>query len=112
MLSFDEIVELVGDDIYPCVAPEETEGPFYVYSRTEYSRKYEKFGLNGDTATILLRANSADYDTSVMMAEYADAILSGEHAADDGVKITFKLVDSREGFDDFKYYQDLFFTVE
>lgn len=112
MLSFDDVVELVGEHIYPCIAPEDTKGPFYIYNRTEYSRDYEKFGLLKDKATILLRAVSEDYDTSVYMAEMADGILSGEHSADDGIKITFKLVDSKEMFDDFKYCQDLYFTVE
>lgn len=112
LLSFEEVVDLVGEHIYPCIAPEDTQGHFYVYNRTEYTRNYDKFGLTADKATIVLRAVSDDYDTSVTMAEYADAILSGEHTADDGIKITFRLVDSKEGFDDFKYYQDLFFAVE
>lgn len=112
LLSFEEIVELVGEHVYPCVAPENTEGNFYVYNRTEYSRTYEKFGLYTDTATLLLRAVSDDYDTSVTMAELADAVLSGLHKSDDGVVIKFKLVDSKEGFDDFKYYQDLYFAVD
>ena len=112
LLSFDDIVGLVGEHIYPCVAPENTEGNFYVYNRTEYSRKYEKFGLGGDKATLLLRAVSDDYDTSITMAELADAVLSGEHTSDDGIKLTFTLVDSKEGFDDFKYFQDLYFAVD
>lgn len=112
LLSFDDIVELVGEHIYPVVAPENTEGNFYVYNRTEYSREYVKFGLQSDKATLLLRAVSEDYDTSILMAELADAVLSGSHKSDDGVSIEFKLVDSKEGFDDFKYYQDLFFAVE
>ena len=60
----------------------------------------------------MLRAVSDDYDTSVTMAELADAVLSGLHKSDDGVVIKFKLVDSKEGFDDFKYYQDLYFAVD
>lgn len=112
LLSFDEIVELVGEHIYPVVAPENTEGNFYVYSRTEYSRDYAKFGIQNDKATLLLRAVSDDYDTSILMAELADAVLSGPHKSEEGISIEFKLVDSKEGFDDFKYYQDLFFAVD
>ena len=111
LLSFEEIVGLVGEHIYPCVAPENTEGNFYVYNRTEYARNYEKFGLYTDTATVLLRAVSDDYDTSITMAELADEVLSGLHRNDDGVVIRFRLIDSKEGHDGFQYFQDLFFAV-
>ena len=113
LLSSDKIVELVGDYVYPCVAPEYRDENFYVYSRTEYKREFVKLDtvIQEDTATILLRAVSDDYDTYLTMAELADEVLSGLHRNDDGVVIKFRLIDSKEGHDGFQYFQDLFFAV-
>lgn len=113
LLSSDKIVELVGDYVYPCVAPENTEGNFYVYNRVNYKREFVKLDtvIQEDTATLLLRAVSDDYDTSITMAELADEVLSGLHRNDDGVVIKFRLIDSKECHDGFQYYQDLYFAV-
>ena len=113
LLSSDKIVELVGDYVYHCVTPEYRDENFFVYSRTEYKREFVKLDtvIQEDTATILLRAVSDDYDTSLTMAELADEVLSGLHRNDDGVVIKFRLIDSKEGFDGFQYYQDMFFAV-
>ena len=113
LLSSDKIVELVGDYVYHCVTPEYRDENFFVYSRTEYKREFVKLDtvIQEDTAILLLRAVSDDYDTSLTMAELADEVLSGLHKSDDGVVIKFKLVDSKEGFDGFQYFQDLFFAV-
>ena len=113
LLSSDKIVELVGDYIYHCVTPEYRDENFFVYSRTEYKREFVKLDtvIQEDTAVLLLRAVSDDYDTSLTMAELADEVLSGLHRNDDGVVIKFRLIDSKEGFDGFQYFQDLFFAV-
>ena len=113
LLSSEEIVKLVGDYVYHCVAPEYRDENFFVYSRTEYKREFVKLDtvIQEDTAVLLLRAVSDDYDTSLTMAELADEVLSGLHKSDDGVVIKFKLVDSKEGFDGLQYFQDLFFAV-
>ena len=113
LLSSDKIVELVGDYVYHCVTPEYRDENFFVYSRTEYKREFVKLDtvIQEDTAVLLLRAVSDDYDTSLTMAELADEVLSGLHRNDDGVVIKFRLIDSKEGFDGFQYFQDLFFAV-
>ena len=113
LLSSDKIVELVGDYIYHCVTPEYRDENFFVYSRTEYKREFVKLDtvIQEDTAVLLLRAVSDDYDTSLTMAELADEVLSGLHRNDDGVVIKFRLVNSKEGHDGFQYFQDLFFAV-
>ena len=113
LLSSDEIVELVGDYVYPCATPEYRDENFYIYNRVNYKREFVKLDtvIQEDTATLLLRAVSDDYDTSITMAELADEVLSGLHRNDDGVVIKFRLIDSKEGHDGFQYYQDLFFAV-
>ena len=113
LLSSDKIVELVGDYVYHCVTPEYRDENFFVYSRTEYKREFVKLDtvIQEDTAILLLRAVSDDYDTSLTMAELADEVLSGLHRNDDGVVIKFRLIDSKEGHDGLQYFQDLFFAV-
>ena len=97
LLSSDKIVELVGDYVYHCVTPEYRDENFFVYSRTEYKREFVKLDtvIQEDTAILLLRAVSDDYDTSLTMAELADEVLSGLHRNDDGVVIKFRLIDSK-----------------
>ena len=113
LLSSDKVVELVGDYIYHCVTPEYRDENFYVYNRVNYKREFVKLDtvIQEDTATLLLRAVSDDYDTSLTMAELADKVLSGLHRNDDGIVIKLRLIDSKEGHDGFQYYQDLFFAV-
>ena len=113
LLSSDEIVKLVGDYIYHCVTPEYRDENFYVYNRTEYKREFVKLDtvIQEDTAILLLRAVSDDYDTSLTMAELADEVLSGLHRNDDGIVIRFRLIDSKEGHDGLQYFQDLYFAV-
>ena len=113
LLSSDKIVELVGDYIYHCAAPEYRDENFYIYNRVNYKREFVKLDtvIQEDTATLLLRAVSDDYDTSLTMAELADEVLSGLHRNDNGIVIKFRLIDSKEGFDGFQYFQDLYFAV-
>ena len=107
-----DIIALVGDNVYPCIAPEDTAGDFIVYRRDKYTRDYTKFGLTSDVARIDVTAISEDYDRSLDLAELIDGILSGEHRSDNGLKLTFKLIDSNEGFEDFKFFQTLTFEIE
>lgn len=117
LLSDADISDLVeGEHIYPCIAPEDTQGNFYVYNRIQYDRTYNKFGLTSDVATLNLRCVSDNYDTSLLMAELADLVVSGTHTTEleDGktISLTFVLKDSKEDFNDFKYYQDIVFEVK
>ena len=112
-MSSEEIVELVGDYIYHCVTPEYRDDNFFTYRRVNYKREFVNLDtvIQEDTAILLLRAVSDDYDTSLTMAALADEVLSGLHRNDDGVVIRFRLIDSKEGHDGFQYFQDLFFAV-
>lgn len=110
--SSESLVELVGEDIYPLVAPEGTDGEFIIYRRSKYTREYSKMGLTDDVARVEIIAVSESYETSVSMAALIDSVLTGTHYNDDGYSLTFKLHDSEEGFDDMKYTQVLVFEVK
>jgi len=112
LLGDEDIAALVNEHIYPIIAPENTVGAFIVYNRVKYTRDYSKFGLTEDVARIDVTIISEDYDQTLDLAELVDAVLSGTHNSEDGLKLTFKLHDSQEGFEDFKYFQTLTFDVE
>ncbi len=63
------IQELVGENIYPIIAPNGTEGGYILYARDDYSEDLTKMGVVDETASIILNANSTDYDEGLMIAE-------------------------------------------
>lgn len=110
--SSEALVGIVGEDIYPLVAPEGTDGEFIIYRRSKYSREYAKMGLTDDVARVEIIAVSESYETSVSMAALIDSVLTGTHLNDEGYSLTFQLYDSEEVFDDMKYTQLLVFEVK
>lgn len=111
LLADEDILEMVGEHIYPLNAPEGTDGDFITYSRLEYVREYGQMGLYRDEAVIQVVIISDDYDRSLDIVELVDAVLSGTHNADDGTTVTFKLQDSKELFEDLKFFQIIEFRV-
>lgn len=109
--SSAELVEIVGEDIYPLVAPENTDGSFIVYRRSKYTREYGKAGLVDDKARAEIMIVSDNYETSCEIASIVDDILTGEHHSEEGYTLSFQLYDSEEGFEDLKYTQLLIFDV-
>lgn len=113
ILSSDEsISEAVGENIYPIVAPENTDGEFIVYRRISYGKATVKEGVYEDRCNLELVAVSANYDNSVALAEMIDNALTGKHETDEGEKFSMLLADSSEGFDDNKYWQRLNFEIK
>ena len=53
LLDSDDICRLVGQKIYPIVAPDGTDGDFIVYQRDGYKQEYRKM----DNLVIDLRKN-------------------------------------------------------
>ena len=56
LLADHNIAELTGGNVYPLVAPENTEGSFILYRRVKYQREYGKMGLQNDVARVELLA--------------------------------------------------------
>ena len=115
LLSDNNISELTGNDVYPLVAPENTEGSFILYRRVKYQREYGKMGLQNDVARVELLAIADSYEESVALASLVDNCLTGAHTnTENGISysLTFTLYDSEEGFEDNKYVQTLIFEVK
>lgn len=115
LLADPNIAELTGGNVYPLVAPENTEGSFILYRRVKYQREYGKMGLQDDVARVELLAIADSYEESVALASLVDNCLTGAHInTENGISysLTFTLYDSEEGFEDNKYVQTLIFEVK
>ena len=107
LLTVSEITDMVGDRIFPVVAPKDTIGDFIIYQRDEYSIEYTKMEIYQRTCRVYVNAISEDYDKSQELAYLIDEHLSGKHEDMDVF-----LMDSTEDFRDNKYMQVLLFEIK
>lgn len=110
--SNEELVEMVGSNIFPLVAPENIAGNFIIYQREKYSKLISKMGVYEDECLVAVTAISDDYDTAVALASQIDLSLTGKHQKDTGERLTVNLKDSTEAFDDNKYIETLLFEIK
>ena len=111
MLADETLVAQVGHNIYPLVAAEKTVGDFIVYQRQAYGKKDVKMGVYEDDCTLAVVAVSDSYDKAISLASKIDNALTGEHQFE-GYKLTFRLEDSTEVFEDNKYIETLLFNIK
>lgn len=112
LLADTNIAALVGEDIYPIVAPEGTDGEFIVYRREKYSKNTVKEGVVGDECILSLTAVADNYDAAVTLAELIDNALTGKHTNGEGENFQMVLSDSSEAFEDNKYIEVLLFEIK
>ena len=112
MLADADIVAQVGSNIYPLVAAEGTTGDFIVYSRSRYGKKDVKMGVYEDDCELSIVAVSDNYDKAIELASKIDNALTGQHVVGEDTKLTFKLEDSTEVFEDNKYIETLLFSIK
>lgn len=112
LLSNTDVVEQVGQHIYPIVAAEGTDGDFIVYSRQRYAKKVVQMGVYQDECDVAVVAISDNYDNAVALAAKIDNTLTGKHILSNGIKVDILLSDSTETFDDNKYIETLLFTIK
>jgi hypothetical protein len=109
LLAVPEITAIVGEKIYPIVAPDKTEGDFIVYQREKYSKKYTKMGIYEQLCLVNVIAVSGDYDNSQELAYRINEALEGIHP---GLNMDIRLEDSIEYYGDSKYVQELLFDIK
>ncbi len=105
-----ELKEIIGENIYPIVAPEGIKGEFLVYNRGKYTKSPTKMGIYQEECIVYILAVSDNYDTAIKMAELIDATLTGEHLYNND-RIQIDLEDSSENFQELKYVQSLSFRI-
>lgn len=112
LLDDNDIVALIGNKIFPLVAPENTIGDFIVYERQKYSKEITKMGVISDSCNIGLYIISDNYDNGVRLAELVDNALIGKYKNEDGVVLEISLENSSESFQDLKYVQYLLLNIK
>lgn len=109
LLASDEIAKMIGDKVFPIVAPNETKGDFIIYQRDGYKQEYTKMGVARQIPTVFVNAVSDDYDRSLRLASLIYEALSGSFSNPD---MTIKLEDSTEDYTDKKFFQVLQFSID
>jgi hypothetical protein len=111
LLADSGITGMVGTDIYPLIAPENTQGDFILYSRERYSVRNVKMGIYEESCQLALNIVSDNYDNAIILAEMVNDALLGNHQLN-GNPITIELEDSTESYTDNKYLETLLFTIK
>ena len=109
LLDKAEIADMIGNQVFPVVAPKDTNGDFIVYQRDEYSKEYTKMGISEQQCRVYVNAISEDYDRSQELAYQINEGLEGFHP---DLKMDVRLIDSTEDFEDGKYIQVLLFDIK
>lgn len=110
ILSQDtNIRAMVGNSIFPLVAPIDTVGDLIIYQRDGYKQEYGQMGVTRQIPTVFINAVSDDYDRSQELAGLIYEALEGDFS-NPAMKI--RLEDSTEEYADKKYIQVLQFSIE
>lgn len=112
LLADADIVQAVGQNIFPIVSPAEVYGDFIIYKREKYSKSWTKMGVVEDDCQVSISVVSDDYDSATSIAKLIDNCLTGQHfIKDNTVRLNIDLMDSTEDFDG-KYFQVLLFRIK
>ena len=112
LLADTSINEAVGQNIFPLIAPDLTNGDFIIYKREKYSKSWTKMGVVEDDCQISISVVSDDYDNATSIAAMIDNCLTGQHfIKDNTIRLNIDLVDSTEDYDG-KYFQILLFRIK
>ena len=112
LIDNEDVKQLVGDKIFPLVAPQSTEGDLIVYYRDEYSKDYTKMGVYNDNCKVYVTIVSDSYDRSQEIAEAVNNALEGTFFQNTDNQIQVRLSDSTEDYADNKYIQVLLIEIQ
>lgn len=107
LLASPEIAAAIKENIFPLVAPKNTEGDFIVIQRDKYSKIRSQMGVANEDCQVFVNIVSDDYDRSYKLAELVDRALEGEHNG-----LSIQLMDSTEDFESDKFIQVLLFKLD
>lgn len=106
LLTIPAIAAIVGNRIYPGIAPEGTTGTFVVYERDSYEVLNSKMGIYLQEANIAYEVVSDTYDEGQTLAVLILENLQGRHNG-----LQFDVVDSAEYYTEKKYRQIILFKI-
>ena len=75
LLASEEMQKLVGNHIYPVLAPD-TDGDFVILTRSSYKARETKFSILEYTTSVIIEVYSDDYARGLDIAEAVDRQLT------------------------------------
>lgn len=104
-----EIQALVGDKIFPLVAPVDTHGDFIAYQRDGYKREDSKMGVAVQRSIFLITVVSDTHERSLVIADAVYDALEGDHSEYD---MRIRMENYGEDYIGRKFIQVLQFYLE
>lgn len=112
LLASEEMQKLVGEHIYPVLAPE-TDGDFVILTRSSYKAKETKFSILEYTTSVIIEVYSDDYARGLDIAEAVDRQLTKIHEEQYGTGgVTITIKDSGETLHEGKFVQILEYAIK
>lgn len=114
LLNDEKIKELVGTQVYPVIAPENTQGNYIVYVRDEYSIDRTKTGIAFHNCIVFISCVSSSYDESQKIADAVFQCLDGRYKINTKAQNinAIEMIDSTEDYDEDVYIQTLSFSIK
>lgn len=104
-----KIQALVGDKIFPLVAPVDTHGDFIAYQRDGYKREDSKMGVAVQRSIFLITVVSDTHERSLVIADAVYDALEGDHSE---YNMRIRMENYGEDYIDRKFIQVLQFYLE
>lgn len=114
LLADEKIKELVGNKIFPIIAPEGTTNNYIVYVRDEYSIDRTKTGIAFHNCIVFISCVSSSYDESQKIADAVFQCLDGRYKINTKAQNinAIEMIDSTEDYDGDCFIQTLSFSIK
>lgn len=114
LLSDEKLKELVGNKIFPIIAPEGTTNNYIVYVRDEYSIDRTKTGIAFHNCIVFISCVSSSYDESQKIADAVFQCLDGRYKINTKAHNinSIELIDSTEDYNGDCFIQTLSFSIK
>lgn len=114
LLEDEKIKELVGTQVYPVIAPENTQDNYIVYVRDEYSIDRTKTGIAFHNCIVFISCVSSSYDESQLIADAVFQALDGKYKINTEQHNinSIELIDSTEDYNGDCFIQTLSFSIK
>jgi len=112
LASYTGLTAIVGTNVFPIIAPNETPLPFIVIERdftTNYTKDYVSMNDSNVEITIL----STNYNQGVQISALVDNILNNYKGSTSGINIRdCRLINCTETYQDDAFIQKLIYAVK
>lgn len=109
LLAAEKLADMIGDKVFPVVAPDGTTGDFIVYQRDGWKREDTKMGVALQRSLFYITVVSENYDRCLDVADVVFDTLEGDYANPD---MRIRLEDYTEDYVDKKFIQVLQFSIQ